>query len=335
MKTTLLLLTALFLFTCTSTIGTRKSTTIDGVTNTETKERIVPCSLPEKRYEKDVSRALSAQLGDVPNLPYGEFETEIKKRVVELSEYSSKGLDLDLLMYRLCEITTNRGFSPEQTQEFYEAQSRIWFIALGDKEVALDDVKKSQQKIINQNVGIQTGVDGLKKSSNRDTEIQFKISNKYENLVEKYPYGFKVFGLRADGKIIDGDATDYPTIGITANWSNLKIDISNKRYNITLPELNYQTDSDKSLQLNAQFSKNETVIPLKPYSQEIALGGIQLLDEPAPFFEKLFSIEGVLTYVIGIKNVTQDDVEFYEKSGAFVNVEAHIENMTFPIRPKN
>lgn len=168
-----------------------------------------------------------------------------------------------------------------------------------------------------------------KNSSLRSTEAQFKTSFKYDKLEEKYPFGFKVFGLRSDGKLILADPSDEPSIDIIADWDKFSLRKANGSIYLNLPKLSFKSKPSNRLNFKGKFSQNETVFPDKVYKNELALGGIFIPGEPAPFYEKIFSVEEDPIYVIGIKNVTQADIDFYDNSGAYVNLNLRIDNLDF------
>ncbi len=59
-------------------------------------------------------------------VPIQNFETSFEQKVIKLHDYTSLGLDLDLLTFRICEMANNRGFTSEQTSSLIEKAIEVW-----------------------------------------------------------------------------------------------------------------------------------------------------------------------------------------------------------------
>ncbi|WP_157974335.1 hypothetical protein [Lewinella sp. IMCC34183] len=290
----LLLLSVFVAASCTTKVGSRKTSSIDGVTTVKTNERIIPCNPPDKRYSKDVTRAVKTQLTSMPNLPDIEFETETKKNVIALSDYSSKGLDIDLLLYRFCEITTNRGFSPEQTKEFYQEQSRIWFMALDDKQEALSSIQKSQEVIIKQNLEVQNELQRLKEMfDNKYRKEGLEISKR---LSEKYNAGHVIFGI-IDGKFYYPPINQVENYDFVINYDNIQItesptsDLAYRVVGMVVSVNSTERNVDLSLGLNFDIPKSPS-----EYSRKLMTIAPEL---PVPYFEMIDGDSTIPIYAIG------------------------------------
>ena len=84
------------------------------------------CSYPSKRYTKDLDAKVKASIDSLAGLPQGSIDLGVKQTVTRLSDYSSSGLDIDLILFRLCEISNNKGFSSEQTDKLFSTAIDAW-----------------------------------------------------------------------------------------------------------------------------------------------------------------------------------------------------------------
>ena len=69
------------------------------------------CTHPTKRYAKGLEIKVKDGIDSLGLLPINSIEAELAQTVTRLSDYSSDGLDIDLILFRLCEISINKGFS--------------------------------------------------------------------------------------------------------------------------------------------------------------------------------------------------------------------------------
>jgi len=59
-------------------------------------------------------------------LPATSIEASLSQTVTRLSDYSSDGLDIDLILFRLCEISINKGFTKNQTDSLFQNAIDAW-----------------------------------------------------------------------------------------------------------------------------------------------------------------------------------------------------------------
>ena len=78
---------------------------------------LMECKAPKKRYASEIRFTLDSELKSVLNKGDAKINAELSRRIIKLTDYSQEGLDLDLLLYRICEISNNRGFTAEETKE--------------------------------------------------------------------------------------------------------------------------------------------------------------------------------------------------------------------------
>lgn len=86
----------------------------------------VKCTQPSKRYTKDLNAKVKASIDSLGFLPSASIDLGVKQTVTRLSDYSSDGLDIDLILFRLCEISNNKGFSAEQTNRLFNVAIDAW-----------------------------------------------------------------------------------------------------------------------------------------------------------------------------------------------------------------
>lgn len=80
----------------------------------------VKCSKPSKTYTKDLDLKVDAEMDALKTIPKSKIDVEVKKSVVKLTQYTSEGLDRDLMLFRICEMANNRGLSQEKTSELID-----------------------------------------------------------------------------------------------------------------------------------------------------------------------------------------------------------------------
>lgn len=88
------------------------------------------CTKPHKSYAKNIDAAVNAKFESLENLPKSDIEANLKSSVVQLATYSTQGLDRDLLMFRICEMSLKLGFTQTATQKLIERAMDSW-----DKEL--------------------------------------------------------------------------------------------------------------------------------------------------------------------------------------------------------
>lgn len=94
---------------------------------------ILKCEKPRKSYASNIDAAVVASVDTVDKTIDSDLTASLKKEITKLSDYSQSGLDLDLILFRLCEMSINRGFSPEQAEHLFRDATQMW----GESEDAL------------------------------------------------------------------------------------------------------------------------------------------------------------------------------------------------------
>jgi len=89
-------------------------------------EGVALCKPPDKRYSSEIHAALKTELIGLKNTSDIELEAALERKIVKLTDYSQKGLDLDLILFRICEISINRGFTNKQSSKLIENVIEAW-----------------------------------------------------------------------------------------------------------------------------------------------------------------------------------------------------------------
>lgn len=84
------------------------------------------CTYPTKRYTKSLDIKVKKGIDSLALLPSENLELGVTQTVSRLSDYSSEGLDVDLILFHLCEISINKGFSAEQTNALFKTAIDAW-----------------------------------------------------------------------------------------------------------------------------------------------------------------------------------------------------------------
>ncbi|MEJ7684950.1 MAG: hypothetical protein WKG06_45315 [Segetibacter sp.] len=84
------------------------------------------CTHPTKRYTKGLEMKVKVGIDSLSLLPSQNLDAEVRQTVTRLSDYSSEGLDIDLVLFHLCEISINKGFTKDQTSALFQNAIDAW-----------------------------------------------------------------------------------------------------------------------------------------------------------------------------------------------------------------
>lgn len=84
------------------------------------------CTHPQKTYTKAIEAKVRNGMDSLSVLSKSSLELGVTQTVTKLSEYSSDGLDLDLILFRLCEISINKGLTAAETESFLKIATDAW-----------------------------------------------------------------------------------------------------------------------------------------------------------------------------------------------------------------
>jgi len=85
------------------------------------------CKEPDKRYNPEITAKVSTEIDKLKDIPYVKLGLELHRSVKQLSvDYSQEGLDLDLILFRICEMSLNRGLTNKHTVELTKKAIEAW-----------------------------------------------------------------------------------------------------------------------------------------------------------------------------------------------------------------
>lgn len=84
------------------------------------------CTHPSKRYTKSLDAKVKASIDSITQLSNKSIDIQVAQTVTRLSDYTSEGLDLDLILFRICEISINKGFTKDQTDHLIQIAMDSW-----------------------------------------------------------------------------------------------------------------------------------------------------------------------------------------------------------------
>lgn len=137
---------------------------------------VTRCTPPAKRYAKNLDAIVKASVDSVGNLPTGQIELGLKQTVTRLSDYTSEGLDIDLLLFRLCEMANNRGLSAEQVERLNSQTIEAW------KTKSASKIDVINNGVVN---GIMAGVVVIPEDTQVPLLYNFVVNFTYDNTNER------------------------------------------------------------------------------------------------------------------------------------------------------
>ena len=84
------------------------------------------CDEPQKTYATALDAKVKLTLIGDGKQDYNTFSAGLTDKVIRLGEHSQTGMDIDLILFRLCEISLNRGFTSEQTSSLMDKTIDAW-----------------------------------------------------------------------------------------------------------------------------------------------------------------------------------------------------------------
>jgi hypothetical protein len=145
LKSFAILLMLCIFFSCrTSKMGKVKRSEDGKIVNGITRLR---CTYPSKSYSKVLDFKVKANIDSLSKVPYNKLDVAVSQTISTLSGYTSEGLDLDLFLFRLCEMANNRGLSPKQTQSLLFSAMNKWNTSEEIKKKVADlEIKENQRQ---------------------------------------------------------------------------------------------------------------------------------------------------------------------------------------------
>ncbi|MGZ3883723.1 MAG: hypothetical protein ACXVPQ_05260 [Bacteroidia bacterium] len=116
-----IILFSIFLYRCDDNRGT-----IDTNGKNVVQHLKLRCTEPQKRYAENVDVAVKGSIDAVKDVENASVEAALKTQVEKLTDYSQQGLDLDLILFRICEMSINRNFRSGQTDSLIKEVTDTW-----------------------------------------------------------------------------------------------------------------------------------------------------------------------------------------------------------------
>jgi hypothetical protein len=128
------------------------------------------CTEPPKRFTKDLQIKIDASLDSALSLPKASIVGSIQQTVTKLNDYSTEGLDLQYILFQLCEISNNRGFASSQTDTLFRIAENAWLAAT---------LQRNQKAGASMNVNQQGGVNAPFTFNNNNQQGGIAAGNLY------------------------------------------------------------------------------------------------------------------------------------------------------------
>jgi len=84
------------------------------------------CTPPTKRYTKDLDLKVKASIDSLKYFSSADLELGVTQKVIHLTDYSTAGVDVDLVLWRICETAFTMKLSPDQTQALMSKAIDVW-----------------------------------------------------------------------------------------------------------------------------------------------------------------------------------------------------------------
>lgn len=209
------------------------------------------CAKPLKTYTKAVDAALKGSVAKLETTEGIDLNATVKTEVIKLTQYSQQGLDLDLLVFRMCQMTNNKALSSTQAQEIITLAMKTWNSKMSVNEqksvvsqlkVELDSNLKTANELklntetVLSSLNLISGDQILRNSKIQILPVLFPISN-----LDKNPISVS--------DIVNEGITKYQSLKLDTNdLEQQKFSATGKAIALTLdktiPTLNSLADKD-------------------------------------------------------------------------------------------
>lgn len=154
-------------------------------------------------------------------------------------------------------------------------------------------------------------------------ELNIKTSVFYDRLAQKYPYGFKVFGVLDNDKVLFGKEKIKPNMLIQANWNELEAKVkSDSIVSIKMPEFSYRTKQrvNQGGKISIDGYNVTTTFKMKNTGEETPITGVSDSKNPImPLCEITDYIDDNPVFTIGLRKLSNSDIAKYEKDTSILH----------------
>lgn len=84
------------------------------------------CTHPQKTYTKSLEVVVKGTIDSIANIGNANLNVGLQQAVTRLNDYSPEGLDIDLILFRICEMANNRGLNATQIDELTKIALDAW-----------------------------------------------------------------------------------------------------------------------------------------------------------------------------------------------------------------
>jgi len=178
------------------------------------------CTKPQKRYTKDVKVALKGSVAKWKVVSGVDLEASVKSEVTKLTDYSQVGLDLDLILFRICEMSRNASLTQEQTGNLTTLAMKTWNgrMSVNEQKNIISQLKVELASNLKTANELKLNTETILSNLNLISGEQILRNPKIQIL----PLLFPLSNLRGDtltsvsDLVIEG-LTDYQTKGLDTN----------------------------------------------------------------------------------------------------------------------
>lgn len=250
------------------------------------------CTPPNKRYTSEIQAHVKAELDKL--IPDSNIELGIERKIVKLADYSQKGLDIDLILFRICEMSINRGFTNDQTNSLILKVIKLWNKEHTDNQKNVNQIIEGQSQIIEkQEAAISKADENLEISADIKELLQsMQQINKtsYDKLIKKFPRGYMLFAVDHSEIVVPSGSNllkDYKL-----NISNAKvIKMTQNSVTFLFPDIYYVPRELKTI--NIKITVPRRLNKVSKYPIGIFPDNI--------YFEILEDKNNSIIYVVGFK----------------------------------
>lgn len=84
------------------------------------------CTHPQKTYTKSLEVVVKGTIDSIAKIGNANLNVGLRQAVTRLNDYSPEGLDIDLILFRVCEMANNRGLNATQIDELTKIVLDAW-----------------------------------------------------------------------------------------------------------------------------------------------------------------------------------------------------------------
>lgn len=140
------------------------------------------CTHPSKTYAKGVEFHVKNSFDSLAVVPKANIDFALSQTVTRLTDYSSDGLDLELILFQVCEISNNRGLTSPEINSLTQIATDAWQRKSSHYETGNNNHFITGNGNI---VGVNGDIIGdvVKKPTNEDLQLVFSKVPNHEDTI--------------------------------------------------------------------------------------------------------------------------------------------------------